>query len=326
MSTVRCVDTVQLAYDVTHLKTESELPSMSGSECPVVLSGTEAPFALSVLLRSGDSVNGNLSALLLLLPLPPRLSLPLPALTNLLVLKASLDSFRRPSLIMSENEKASTRFGSGRKKGLASVLGEFGEGRLERDASALDDDRVMETERDSWMRVGLLSDGRGGGGGGGGDRGSGVGAGGGVGGGGGETGSGVGDGGGDGGDWGTTTGGAGAGTTTGGAGAGTTTGGAGLCVETGGCDVTGGEWWTSAGSAEPLLVTLTAFVASRPCPVMLMATTVTPPSDDDVDDVDTRCGAGVFTDVTTGDGIRPSTDEWTAKACVDVGPFAVPCC
>ena len=287
---------------------------MSGSECPVVLSGTDAPFALSVLLRSGDSsVRGNLSALLLLLPLPPRLPLPLPVLTNLLVLKASLDSFRRPSLIMSENEKGSTRVGSGRKKGLTSVLGEDGDWRLERDASALDDDRVMETERESWMRVGLLSDGRGGGGGGGGERGSGVGAGGGVGGGGGETGSGVGDGGGDGGDWGMTTGGAGAGTTTGGAGSG---------VKTGGCDVvTGGEWWTSAGSAEPLLVTFTAFVASRPCPVMLMATTVTPPSDDDVDDADTRCGAGVFPDVTTGDGVR-----WTAKACVDVGPFVVPCC
>jgi len=218
---------------------------------------------------------------------------------------------------MMENEKGSTRFGSGRKKGLTSVLGEDGEGREDRDASALDGDRVRETERDSWMRAGLLSDGRGGGGGGGGDRGSGVGAGGGVGGGGGKTGSGVGDGGGDGGDW---------GTTTGGAGSGTKTGGAGLGVEIGGCDVTGGEWWTSSGSAEPLLVTFTAFVTSRPCPVMLMATTVTPPSDDDVDDVDTRCGAGVFADVTTGDGVRPSTDDWTAKACVDVGPFAVACC
>ena len=207
-----------------------------------MLSGTDAPFALSVLLRSGDSVKGNLSALLLLLPLPPRLPLPLLVVTNLLVLKASLDSFRRPSLTMMENEKGSTRFGSGRKKGLTSVLGEDGEGREDRDASALDGDRVRETERDSWMRAGLMSNGRGGGGGGGGDRGSGVGAGGGVGGGGGETGSGVGDGGGDGGDWGTTTGGAGAGTTTGGAGSGTTTGGAGLGVETGGCDVTGGEW------------------------------------------------------------------------------------
>ena len=88
-----------------YLKTESELASSSGSDGSVAVSGSEAPVALSASRRSSDSDFIVLSAALQLLPL--LLLLPL------LVENASLESLRRPSLIMRENANGSTRVVSG---------------------------------------------------------------------------------------------------------------------------------------------------------------------------------------------------------------------